>query len=165
MMKLLKMKKENLITVAGMVWLLAGVNVALVGARAAVEMSGVAVGVVVALVVGAVAVFFAFHAMFGTIVLKNAQRIRGLEEERLNFLRFLDLKGYLIMAFMMSFGFGLRLSGLIPNWFFAFFYTGLGCALALAGASFLLHRAFGEGWTFHARRVDRDAVCREERIS
>ena len=164
-MALLKMKKENLITVAGVVWLLAGANVAMIGARAAVEMSGAAVGVVVALVVGAVAAFFAFHAMFGTIVVKNAQRIRGLDSERLNFLRFLDLKGYLIMAFMMSFGFGLRLSGLIPTCFFAFFYTGLGCALTLAGASFLLHRAFGEGWTFHARRVDRDAVCREERIS
>lgn len=159
-MTLLKMKKENLIIVAGVVWLLAGANVALIGIRSAVEMSGVAVGVVVA-----VAVFFAFHAIFGTIVLKNAQRIRGLDGERLSFLRFLDLKGYLIMVFMMSFGFGLRISGLIPNWFFAFFYTGLGCALALAGASFLLHRAFGEGWTFHAPKVDRDVVCREERIS
>ena len=159
------MKKENLITVAGVVWLLAGMNVALVGARAAVEMSGVTVGVVVALVVGAVAAFLDFHAMFGRIVLKNAQRIRGLEGERLSFLRFLDLKGYLIMAFMMSFGFGLRLTGLIPTWFFAFFYTGLGSALALAGASFLMHRAFGEGWTFHSPKVDRDAVCREERIS
>ena len=149
-MTLLKMKKENLITVAGVVWLLAGANVALIGVRASLEMSGAAVG---ALVLGAVSAFFAFHAMFGTIVLKNAQRIRGLDGERLSFLRFLDLKGYLIMAFMMSFGFGLRLTGLIPNWFFAFFYTGLGCALTLAGASFLLHRAFGEGWTFHARRV------------
>ena len=130
-MTLLKMKKENLIIVAGVVWLLAGMNVALIGVRSAVVMSGAAVGVVVALVVGAVAAFFAFHAMFGTIVLKNAKRIRGLDGERLNFLRFLDLKGYLIMAF----------------------YTGLGCALALAGASFLLHRAFGEGWTFHARRA------------
>ena len=164
-MTLLKMKKENLIIVAGVVWLLAGVNVALIGARAAVEMRGAAVGVVGALIVGTVAAFFAFHAMFGKIVLKNAQRIRGLDAERLNFLRFLDLKGYLIMAFMMSFGFGLRLSGLIPNWFFAFFYTGLGSALALAGASFLMHRAFGEGWTFHSPKVDRDAVCREERIS
>mgnify|MGYP000937717296 FL=1 len=152
-MTLLKMKKENLITVAGVVWLLAGANAALIGVRSAVEMSGTAVGIVVALVVGAVAAFFAFHAMFGTIVVKNAQRIRSLDAERLNFLRFLDLKGYLIMAFMMSFGFGLRLSGFVPNWFFAFFYTGLGSALTLAGASFLLHRAFGEGWTFHAPKV------------
>lgn len=150
---MLKMKKENLITVAGMVWLLAGANVALIGLRSALKMSDAAAGIIVALVVGAVAAFFAFHAMFGKLVLKNAQRIRGLGGESLSFLRFLDLKGYLIMAFMMSFGFGLRLTGLIPNWFFAFFYTGLGCALTLAGASFLLHRAFGEGWTFHARRV------------
>ena len=35
-MALLKMKKENLITVAGVVWLLAGANVAMIGARAAV---------------------------------------------------------------------------------------------------------------------------------
>lgn len=152
-MALLKMKKENLIIVAGVVWLLAGANVALIGLRSAVEMSAATVSVLVALVVGAVAAFFAFHAMFGKLVLKNAQRIRGLDGERLSFLRFLDLRGYLIMAFMMSFGFGLRLTGLIPNWFFAFFYTGLGCALALAGASFLMHRAFGEGWTFHAKRV------------
>ena len=164
-MTMLKMKKENLITVAGTVWLLAGANVVLIGVRSAAEMSGAAVGVVVALFVGTVVAFFAFHAMFGTIVLKNAQRIRGLDGERLSFLRFLDLKGYLIMAFMMSFGFGLRLTELIPNWFFAFFYTGLGSALALAGASFLLHRAFGEGWTFHSPQVDRDAVCREERLS
>ena len=34
-MTLFKMKKENLITVAGMVWLLAGANVALIGVRAA----------------------------------------------------------------------------------------------------------------------------------
>ena len=78
-MTLLKMKKENLITVAGVVWLLAGANVALIGARAAVEMSGAAVNIVVALVVGAISAFFAFHAMFGTIVLKNA---RGSESWR-----------------------------------------------------------------------------------
>ena len=58
-MTLLKMKKENLIIVAGVVWLLAGMNVALIGVRSAVVMSGAAVGVVVALVVGAVAAFFA----------------------------------------------------------------------------------------------------------
>ena len=34
-MTLLKMKKENLITVAGVVWLLAGANVALIGVRSA----------------------------------------------------------------------------------------------------------------------------------
>ncbi|WP_366494927.1 hypothetical protein [Actinomyces sp. oral taxon 181] len=63
-MTLLKINKENLITVAGVVWLLAGMNVALIGVRSVVELSGAAVGVLVAIVVGAVAAFFAFHAMF-----------------------------------------------------------------------------------------------------
>ena len=40
------------------------------------------------------------------------------------------------MAFMMTFGIGLRVSGLCPDLFIAVFYTGLGTALFLAGASF-----------------------------
>jgi len=132
-MTLLKMKKENLITVAGVVWLLAGVNVALIGVRSAVEMSGATVGIVVALVIGAVAAFFAFHAMFGKIVLKNAQRIRSLDVEHLNFLRFLDLKGYLIMAFMMSFGFGLRCKRTHPQLVLRILLHGTGMCSDLGG--------------------------------
>lgn len=43
---------------------------------------------------------------------------------------------YGIMAFMMGGGIWLRSSGLVPNVFIAVFYTGLGCALALAGIIF-----------------------------
>lgn len=46
------------------------------------------------------------------------------------------LKSYLIMAFMMGGGIWLRSSGLVPDTFIAVFYTGLGCALALAGVLF-----------------------------
>ena len=49
---------------------------------------------------------------------------------------FFDLKAYLIMAVMMGGGIGLRFSGLLPEIFIAVFYTGLGCALALAGILF-----------------------------
>lgn len=41
-----------------------------------------------------------------------------------------------IMVFMMSGGIWLRSSGLAPDVFIAVFYTGLGCALALAGILF-----------------------------
>ncbi|MDD6263378.1 MAG: hypothetical protein PUA83_09900 [Clostridiales bacterium] len=41
-----------------------------------------------------------------------------------------------IMAVMMGGGIWLRSSGLAPDVFIAVFYTGLGCALALAGALF-----------------------------
>lgn len=46
---------------------------------------------------------------------------------------FLTLKGYLIIAFMMTMGITLRRLGTIPEHFFAFFYTGLGSALFIAG--------------------------------
>lgn len=44
--------------------------------------------------------------------------------------KFLTLKGYLIIAFMMTLGFTLRGIGKLPDSYFAFFYTGLGSALA-----------------------------------
>lgn len=50
---------------------------------------------------------------------------------------FLFIKAYLIMACMMGGGIGLRAAGIFPNTFIAFFYTGLGCALASAGILFL----------------------------
>lgn len=37
---------------------------------------------------------------------------------------------------MMSSGIGLRAAGVFPDGFIAFFYSGLGCALALAGVLF-----------------------------
>lgn len=41
------------------------------------------------------------------------------------------------MAVMMGGGIGLRAAGVFPNQFVAFFYSGLGCALALAGILFI----------------------------
>ena len=37
-----RIKKQSLIAVAGIVWLLAGLNVAILGVRAAIDMRGVA---------------------------------------------------------------------------------------------------------------------------
>ena len=36
-----------------------------------------------------------------------------------------------MMAIMMGGGIALRASGVVPEWFIAFFYTGLGAALAV----------------------------------
>ena len=36
-------------------------------------------------------------------------------------------------------GWFMRAFGIVPGWFVAFFYTGLGTALALAGIGFLVH--------------------------
>lgn len=43
------------------------------------------------------------------------------------------------MAFMMTFGIGLRVSGWCPEVFLAVFYTGLGASLLTAGVLFLVN--------------------------
>ena len=144
-----RIKKQPLIAVAGVVWLLAGLNVAILGVRAAIDMRGVAAIILVAIAGGAVATFCGFHPMFSRLVKKNAQRIADLEGERHHVVRFFDHKRYMMMAIMMSFGIGMRAAGLFPDWFIAFFYTGLGLALTLAGASYIARGVRGRAWAFH----------------
>ena len=87
--------------------------------------------------------------MFSKLVQKNVRRIADLEGERHHVVRFFDRKSYLTMAFMMSFGIGMRAAGVFPDWFIAFFYTGLGLALTLAGASYIARGVRGRAWAFH----------------
>lgn len=83
-----------------------------------------------------VAVFCAFGLMFFKTSIKHTRHIKGYEEEFRPVWRFFNLKSYIIMAVMMGGGIWLRLSGLAPDVFIAVFYTGLGCALSLAGILF-----------------------------
>ena len=132
----MRVAKEKLLLIAGFVWLAAGFNIALLGVSAFSQMDE---GLLLALAVGAVLVFTVFHAgMFSKLVGKHADRIVAMEEDRAPVWKFFDAKGYLIMAFMMTMGIGLRASGIAPLWFIAFFYTGLGVALALSGCCFLV---------------------------
>ena len=144
-----RIKKQPLIAVAGVVWLLAGLNVAILGVRAAIDVHDLAALILLALAGGAVAIFCAFHPMFSKLVKKNAQRIANLEGERHHVVRFFDRKSYMMMAIMMSFGVGMRAAGVFPDWFIAFFYTGLGLALTLAGASYIARCVCGCAWAFH----------------
>ena len=144
-----RVKKQPLIALAGVVWLLAGLNVAILGVRAAIDMRGGASLVFLALAGGAVAIFCAFYPMFSKLVKKNAQRIADLEGDRHHVVRFFDSKSYVMMAFMMSLGIGMRAAGLFPDWFIAFFYTGLGLALTMAGASCIARGLRGRAWAFH----------------
>ena len=89
-------------------------------------------------VAGTLAVFVLFHIfVFTKMVGRHAQRIRGYEEDRTHVLKFFDKKGYVVMAVMMGGGMALRASASSRSGFVAFFYTGLGLALAVAGASFM----------------------------
>lgn len=106
----MRVAKEKLLLIAGFVWLAAGLNIAILGVSAFTEMGEHAMLV---LVPAAIVAFTVFHAgMFSKLVGKHADRIEAMEEARVPFWKFFDAKGYLIMAFMMTMGIGLRSSGI-----------------------------------------------------
>ena len=128
----LHVKKRKLLAVAGCVWLIAGINVARLGILSYGKLPQIrALYMLLSL-----AVFCAFGLMFFKMSIKHTKRIKGYEEEFRPVWHFFDLKAYIIMAVMMGGGIWLRASGLVPDVFIAVFYTGLGCALALAGVLF-----------------------------
>lgn len=128
----------TLMAIAGAFWFVAGVNVAAVGANAyAVATDGTLTFIL--LLAGTMAVFLVFFLrIFNPYAAKHARRIDEMGEGRVSVLQVMDRKGYIMIAFMIALGAGLRLSGLVPEWFIAFFYVGLGAALALTGVRFLM---------------------------
>lgn len=130
--KLFHVRKRTLLCIAGCVWLLAGFNVARLG----IISYGRFEGITFLHILLSIVVFCAFGAMFFKMSMKHTRRINGYKEEFRPVWHFFDLKAYLIMAFMMGGGIWLRSSGLAPEVLIAVFYTGLGCALALAGVLF-----------------------------
>ncbi|MGN0426119.1 MAG: hypothetical protein ACI4FY_12440 [Acetatifactor sp.] len=125
-------KKRTLLAVAGCVWLLAGGNVARLGILSYRNLLSLSVIHILL----SILVFTAFGWMFYRMSIKHTKRIRGYQEQFRPIWHFFDLKAYCIMAVMMGGGIWLRSSGLVPDVFIAVFYTGLGCALALAGFLF-----------------------------
>lgn len=132
----MKVKKRTLLLIAGIVWLIAGFNVARLGI-----LSFRLIDRTWYLYALTILIFIIFGTMFYKMSEKHTKRILAYEDKR-PFWNFFDVKSYLIMVFMMSMGIGLRASGKIPEFFIGFFYTGLGFALALAGVIFIYNYIF-----------------------
>ena len=131
--KLFHVRKQLLLAIAGGVWLAAGFNVARLGILAYAALYPVhwfQVGL-------SLIVFCLFGGMFYKMSQKHSRRIQGYPQETRPFWHFFDGKAYAIMALMMGGGMWLRFSGLVSEALIAVFYTGLGCALAMAGVVFL----------------------------
>jgi hypothetical protein len=126
--KPLQVKKNNLLVIAALVWIAAGVNILHIGLEAYAEGYANLLNEALSLVVGLVFWFGTFY------------RITNYEDQHQYFWRFFDLKSFIIMAIMMTGGIALRVSGVAPSIFIAVFYTGLGTALALAGVLFARNR-------------------------
>lgn len=128
-----------MLAIAGCIWMVAGFNVTRLGMLSYKKL----IPITAVHVLLSILVFIAFGTMFFKMSIKHTKRITGYQEEFRPVWHFFDLKSYCIMAVMMGGGIWLRSSGLVPNVFIAVFYTGLGCALALAGVMF---------WIMYIRR-------------
>ena len=127
----MKVRRNTLLLIAALVWSAAGFNILRIGLLAYPPYRTVVNYLLSALVFTVFQVF-----IFGQLVNKHTARISSYEEELHFFLKFFDVKSFFIMAVMMTGGIWLRSSGVAPDRFIAFFYTGLGASLLLAGLLF-----------------------------
>lgn len=131
--KFYEVPKRILLLIAGIIWMIAGLNVARLGL-----LSYMAVGIKWYLIILSLIVFVLFGMMFYKMTQKHCKRILNYEQAYRPVWNFFDIRSYIIMAVMMGGGIGLRNAGVFPDVFVAFFYSGLGCALFLAGICFVV---------------------------
>ena len=83
-------------------------------------------------------VFTGFWFMFTGVVRRYAHRIMSMTAPKTSILKTFSLKGYLIIAFMITLGITLKRIPQVPDSFIAWFYTGLGPGLLSAGVRFII---------------------------
>lgn len=124
-------KNVTLLLIAALVWAAAGVNILRIGL---IEYPPY-FSLINALLSAVVFVIFELF-IFGRLVKKHTKRIDAYGGEKQLWIKFFDVKSFIIMAVMMTGGILLRSLHLAPDVFIAVFYTGLGAALLIAGILF-----------------------------
>ena len=132
----MKIKTKHLLAINGLLWTAIGTKIAITGVSHYLKVDRPQI--LWWMIPLSILVFAAFYKMFTGVVRKYSARIMSMTEERTSIFRTFSLKGYLIIAFMISLGIGLKHIPGIPSNFFAWFYCGLGPGLLSAGIRFLL---------------------------
>ena len=131
---MLKIPTKHLLLVNGLLWTAIGVKIALTG----VEYYGRLESIPWWYFLLSAAVFAGFWFMFTGVVRKYAARIQSMTEPRTSIFQTFSVKGYLIIAFMITLGITLRRIPHVPDSFIAWFYCGLGPGLLSAGIRFII---------------------------
>lgn len=87
--------------------------------------------------IGLIGYYFFFKYVFFKMFLKHTRRIINAKSDRLFIFSFFDVKGFVIMAFMISFGIALKKANIVPSLYLGTFYITLGLSLFSAAASFM----------------------------
>lgn len=119
---------------AGVVWIIAGVNILRIGIMTWLTDSQywlfkIGEATVVFLL------FFLF--VFKRLYYKHTKRIGEKKKEKNCPFSFFDVKGWIIMVFMITFGITMRSFHILPDAFISVFYTGLSLALIFTGVLFI----------------------------
>lgn len=116
--KFLFIKKRNLLLIAGLFWLIAGVNVV----KMAINAYFLSYRILNIHIFLSVLIFILFSIMFNKISKKHLVRIKSYNEQRVLFLKFFDLKSYILVIFMMSLGIFIRLKHLLILYLYLFVF-------------------------------------------
>lgn len=135
--KILPVNREHLLLMQVLVWLAPGIVITRKGIMALLTVAETHPERVWWLVVIAVTVVILFSLMFNNFIKRYTARILSFPERKKSLFAFFDLRGYILIFFMMGLGISLKYIPGMPLEFFAGFYPGLGMALFIAGVRYL----------------------------
>ena len=125
--------RRTLLIIAGIVWIIAGGNILRIGI-----VTWMNDGESWLFKVGEAIIVFLlfFQLVFKKLYYKHTQRISRKKDKNCPF-SFFDIKGWIIMVAMITFGIVARNLKWFPDSFISFFYTGLSLALMATGCVFV----------------------------
>ncbi len=135
--KILPVRREHLLLMQVLCWLAPGIVITRKGIVALLTVADSAPERLWWLILIAVAVAVSFSLMFNNFIKRYTQRILSFPERKKSLFAFFDLRGYVLIIFMMGLGISLKYIPGMPVEFFAGFYPGLGIALSIAGVRYL----------------------------
>ncbi|MBQ7209725.1 MAG: hypothetical protein IJS05_02370 [Paludibacteraceae bacterium] len=131
--KILPVRREHLLLMQVLCWLAPGIVITRKGVMALVCVAATAPERLWWLILIAVMVAITFSLMFNNFIKRYTQRILTFPERKKSLFAFFNLRGYILIFFMMGLGISLKYIPGMPVEFFAGFYPGLGTALSIAG--------------------------------
>ncbi|MGF3073319.1 hypothetical protein ACQV2T_07220 [Facklamia sp. P13069] len=127
----MKVKNRTLLLIAAVVWSIAGFNILRIG-LVAYEGYWTLLNLLISIVIFSLFWFMVFKQL----VNKHTERIINYREKKNLFLKFFDVKSFIIMAIMMTLGLLIRSFKLWPLQWISVFFLRLGSDLSLSGLLF-----------------------------
>lgn len=132
-MDFMKTNRKGLLAVNAVLWAVPGIIISIKGLMA---YSGLGGQGTLLLAAGSVLTLAFFLFIFSKVTRKYTDRIMRLPEAVNSVFMAMNVKGYILFAFMIALGMVLKSIDGMPTEFFASFYSGLGPALLYAALVF-----------------------------